>query len=274
MVIITHSFRDDKMNRLISLASRLRNANPTGSNNINFHSRDAHPWWRKNHESTIHEIYKILSEPLKASTKTQIVNARILIRKVKDISAGYINKQQLHVNITKLFRRGEEGFIQGIYYLDNPKITSPNGSIRNAPNSETGQLLLYNKSHNSPTLLVPKKGTAVYFTPDDTFHEVANRPHEVKGPVTRDMIIIQFFKSMNKQNKENVNQQKRLFGPFAPAVRVVAGLEKRSKAPGTRRVPTLEGLMSRLKLSEKRKRNSNVTLRNMGESSLKRRRTT
>ena len=199
MVFFEHSFSCSTIQKISALTNTIRNANRRNNpsshpENINIRSVHANAWWRRNQQNNVDEIYNILSRPLSQTIKNQVINARILIRKVNDISRNYINRQTLHVNVSRSHTEGE-GFMQIIYYVDTPKITTPNGQVMNAPNDERGQLLLYRpQNRNHPTIFTPKKGSAVYFTPNDTYHEVTNRLRNVQGPVSRTMIIVFLYK--------------------------------------------------------------------------------
>jgi len=280
MVFFEHSFSHSTAQNLSTLTSNIRNANSRNNprshpENINIRSFHANAWWRRNQARNIDEIYRILSRPLLPAIKNQVVNVRMLIRKVNDISRNYISRQTLHLNRSHSPQEGE-GFMQIIYYVDTPKITTPNGHVINAPNDERGQLLLYRpQNRNHPTIFTPRAGSAIYFTPNDTYHEVTNRPRNVEGPVSRTMIILLLYKRTGQTN--TVNTQVRPFDPvFVRAVRTVAGHERPSNAArrGTSRVPNLEMLMSRLNVRSKKRKTENnnttrrVKMRSSGEYSL------
>ena len=259
MVLFEHSFTGSQIQRLSSLTNTIRNAHPTPNPmNVNIRSVNANPWWRQNHHRTIDEIYKLLSGPLRPIVKNQVINVRMVIRKVDDISANYIARQTLHVNSARSPQEGE-AFMQVLYYVDTPKITTPNGRVINAPNDERGQLLLYRpQNRNHPTIFTPKKGSAVYFTPNDTYHEVTNRLRNVEGPVSRTMIILMLYKRTAHTN--TVNTQIRPFhAPFVRAVRTIAGHVRSSNAArqGTSRVPNLVRLLGGLTMRNTRKRKAN-----------------
>jgi hypothetical protein len=259
MVLFEHSFTGPTVQRLSSLTNTIRNAHPTANPvNVNIRSINLNPWWKQNHQNTVREIYNILSGPLPSSVKDKIINFRMVIRKVDDISANYIARQTLHVNSARSPQEGE-AFMQVLYYVDTPKITTPNGRVINAPNDERGQLLLYRpQNRNHPTIFTPKKGSAVYFTPNDTYHEVTNRLRNVEGPVSRTMIIVMLYKRTVHKNTRN--QQERPFhSNFVRAVRTVAGHVRPSSAArqGTSRVPNLERLLGGLTMRNTKKRKAN-----------------
>jgi hypothetical protein len=228
--------------------------------NINIRTIHANAWWRHNQHRNVDEIYKILSGPLKPYVKSQVFNVRMLIRKVNDISKNYIARQTLHINAAHSPKEGE-AFMQVLYYVDTPKLTTPNGRIINAPNNERGQLLLYRpQNRNHPSIFTPKSGSAIYFTPNDTYHEVTNRLRNVEGPVSRTMIILLLYRKTNRTN--TVSTQIRPFDPFfVRAVRTVAGHERPSNAArqGVNRAPNLERLMARLNVRSKKRKLLNNT---------------
>lgn len=223
--------------------------NPNGyptQQNVYVRSINQTAWWARHSptQQRLHNIFTRIISPLPSSVKNQISASRILIRHVPNISANYIAQQTLHVNVTRNPVEGE-AFMQILYYVDTPQI----GGV-NAPNNERGQLLLY-KRGNAPRIFTPKKGTAIYFPPNETFHEVVAPRGNVPGNVNRTMIIIILYRKTHLTG--NVNVQVRPFGPVvAHAMRTVAGHEAPSRSTGGN-ISGLENIMSRARISSPRR---------------------
>jgi hypothetical protein len=259
-MIFEHTFDLTQIRNLKSLAAAVRTSasNPT-RNQENTYVKSFHrnAWWRRNESvrSKFQDIYETLIEPLSPRTKNQISSARIMVRKVNNISRNYVGRQALHINVSRNPVEGE-AFLQVIYYIDTPKIGNTN-----VPNEERGQLLLYqpnNRSH--PTIFTPRQGKAVYFTPNDTFHEVLAPPRNVNGNVSRNMIILMLYKRPSMNANVNTNEQVRPFGNLASrAIRVIAGHEAPPTRRGNQGATGLENLMARVRLTTRRRRPANNT---------------
>ena len=160
-------------------------------------------------------LYGILTKELPAEVKREVQNYRLYLRKIEDINAqSYSERQRFHTNYSTSRNVGE-GYLQFIYFIETPKRKG-----RNAPESNRGILLLKGENNTVPRRIVPKKGKLVFFTPNDTPHEVAYQNNRNMGSVSRDMIIGFLYKVPTRNN--TVNRQIRVNSPRARVLRALA----------------------------------------------------
>jgi hypothetical protein len=221
---------------LASHGNRNRSGNRSVINNVSIRTTNAtNTWWRRDpmaYQATVN-ISNTLVSRLNQNTQKDIYSTLVLIRNVKNITQpyshgpgnqpprSYVERQTLHINQERTARYGD-AFVQIIYYLDTPKYTNTG---RNANNANRGTLILRNGRNTIN--LVPKKGRAVYFTPDDTLHHVAPPSGNERRIVNRLMVIMMLYKKPS--GGKNVSKQLRNYTPGTP--RVLEALVGHNRAP-------------------------------------------
>jgi len=240
-------------NRVRDLVTSIRRSNSTGPLNENLLYKTANGSGATQ-ASKLDEIMRLLfSEHPNFLQGAQ--HARLYIRYRSNISTSYANQQTLHVNVLSNPSEGKS-FLQFIYYIDTPKI-----GRNNAPVSERGSLLLRPIGNRNSRVVVPEKGTIIFFSPDEVLHEVVAPLRNYPGNVNRNMIIGFLFKPTT--NTGNISTQIRPGEPYTRATRAIAGT---SRETGTRMsnniLRSLSASMSGLRIpSAVRRRSSAVVAR-------------
>jgi hypothetical protein len=219
-IMVVNQLQTHVQNRVRDLVTSIRRSNSTGPLNENLIYKTANGSGATQ-ASKLDEIMRLLfSEHPNFLQGAQ--HARLYIRYRSNISTSYANQQTLHVNVLSNPSEGKS-FLQFIYYIDTPKI-----GRNNAPVSERGSLLLRPRNRNS-RVVVPEKGTIVFFSPDEVLHEVVAPLRNYPGNVNRNMIIGFLYKPTT--NTRNISTQLRPGEPYTRATRAIAGT---SRETGTR----------------------------------------
>lgn len=193
-----------------TLSSRIRNIkNARGNFNI-MSTNNSH----LNIRGFTENLYKMFTKYLSSTYTRNTTAYRIFLRKINDIASNkYAERQRFHINESRSPGRGE-AYIQFIYFLETPQ---RNG--RNAPVNDRGTLAL--TSNGRTREIVPEKGTLVFFSPGDTFHEVIEQENPDAGSVSRNMIIGMLYRT--PRNNVTVNRQVRLNEARARTTRAILG---------------------------------------------------
>jgi hypothetical protein len=193
------------------------------------------------------ELSRVFGNHLPDNHRRDVVAYRIYLRQIADISAGnYAGRQRFHVNESRSPTKGK-AFLQFIYFVETPKRNS-----RNAPVEDRGTLLLKSPM-GKVREIVPEQGKFVFFSPDDTFHEVAKQDNPDMGSVSRNMIIGMLYRS--SPNNKTVNRQIQMSPSRARTSRALVGrVPLNSNSGPTGNAIALTTLVNRLQL-EPTKRN-------------------
>jgi hypothetical protein len=246
MVFFEHVFGESTATRIENHVKSLRLSAPnSGAENMHF---------RTTNRNT-------LLRPLSEANKKQIYSMYLMVRNIRTIlqrnarGRTYITRQQLHRNFETDPRYGE-AFMQIIYYIDTPKYT--NGRVA-APGNR-GQLLT---SHGQTTKIFdPKRGHAVYFTPNETWHEVLPQTNSNQNVnVDRKMIVMMLYKPTTSMNVVS-NQFRNYPRGFPAALRSFGGYTARGNVRISSQNENALSSMLRRKTNikpaaVKRKRNNN-----------------
>lgn len=187
------------------------------------------------------DLASVFGNHLPDNHRRDVIAYRIYLRQIADIAASnYAGRQRFHVNESRSPTKGK-AFLQFIYFIETPK---RNG--RNAPEEDRGTLLL--KSPSGRVLeIVPEQGKFVFFSPDDTFHEVAKQDNPDMGSVSRNMIIGMLYRS--SPNNKTVNRQIQMSPSRARTSRAIVGrVPLNSNSGPTGNANALASLVNRLQL--------------------------
>jgi hypothetical protein len=205
MVYKKFRFTDERAARIQALVQQAR----PGTNNINTVNRNYYAISRN--ASSIHQriageimVPAVNNMPpaLRDAVRRETTGIRVMVRKRYE-GEGYARTQRMHVDVVRKPQANPaagEAYLQIIYYVNSPKIKKDN-RIVNAPADLSGRLLLAPMYGIKPvTILTPKRGVGVYFSPNDTFHEVLPRKYKSDPniKVSRDMVIMFLFKKTER----------------------------------------------------------------------------
>jgi hypothetical protein len=187
------------------------------------------------------DLASVFGNHLPDNHRRDVIAYRIYLRQIADIAANnYAGRQRFHVNESRSPTKGK-AFLQFIYFIETPK---RNG--RNAPVEDRGTLLLKSPS-GKVREIVPEQGKFVFFSPDDTFHEVATQDNPDMGSVSRNMIIGMLYRS--SPNNKTVNQQIQMNSSRARISRALVGRVPLNSSSGpTGNANTLASLVNQLQL--------------------------
>lgn len=194
-----------------TLVSRIRGLRKTNAN-VNIMSTNNS---YKNIRGFVEELSRVFATSLPYNHRKDVTSYRIYLRQIADIAANnYAGRQRFHVNESRSPTKGK-AFLQFIYFIETPKRGG-----KNAPVEDRGTLLLVS-SAGKVREVVPEQGKFVFFSPDDTYHEVAKQENPDMGSVSRNMIIGMLYR--RSPNTQTVNRQIRMSSPRARTTRAVVG---------------------------------------------------
>jgi|SaaInlLV_10m_DNA_1039704.scaffolds.fasta_scaffold01867_12 hypothetical protein len=248
-MIGTSQLTKNQQNRVGELVSRIRRIRRTNANVNIMSTNRSYDDVRVFYE----DLASVFGNHLPDNHRRDVIAYRIYLRQIADIAANnYAGRQRFHVNESRSPTRGK-AFLQFIYFIETPK---RNG--RNAPEGDRGTLLLKSPSGRVREI-VPEQGKFVFFSPDDTFHEVAKQDNRDMGSVSRNMIIGMLYRS--SPNNKTVNRQIQMSPSRARMYRALAErVPLNSNSGPTGNANTLASRVSRLQLKTT-KRNSTTPKR-------------
>lgn len=219
------------------LVSRIKSKRTTNAN-VNIMSTNNS---QKDIRGFTEQLYKIFGNYLPDNQKTDVTAYRIFLRQIADIAASnYAGRQRFHVNNSRSPTKGK-AFLQFIYFVETPKRDG-----RNAPIEDRGTLLLQSAA-GKVREVVPEQGKIVFFSPEDTFHEVSKQENPDMGSVSRNMIIGMLYR--RSPNNKTVDQQILLSESRARTARTIVGRpEINGTAAPTTNANALTSLVNRLQL--------------------------
>jgi hypothetical protein len=203
-----------------ALVSRIKSIRATNTN-INIMSTNNS---QKDIRGFTEDLAKIFGKHLPENYRTDIISYRIYLRQIADIAANnYAGRQRFHVNESRSPIKGK-AFLQFIYFVETPKREG-----RNAPIEDRGTLLLVSPS-GKVREIVPEQGKFIFFSPDDTYHEVAKQENPDLGSVSRNMIIGMLYR--RSPNNQVIDRQIRMSSPRARTTRAIVGRAPLNSTPG------------------------------------------
>jgi len=204
-----------------TLVSRIRGLRKTNTNVNIMSTNNSH----KDIRGFTEELSKVFATHLPYKHREGVTSYRIYLRQIADIAASnYAGRQRFHVNESRSPTKGK-AFLQFIYFVETPKRRG-----KNAPVEDRGTLLLVS-STGKVREVVPEQGKFVFFSPDDTYHEVAKQENPDMGSVSRNMIIGMLYR--RSPNTQVVNRQIRMSSPRARTSRAIAGRVSLNSDTGT-----------------------------------------
>lgn len=244
--------------RIGVLVSRIRRIRRTNAN-VNIMSTNRS---YDNVRGFYEDLASVFGNHLPDNHRRDVIAYRIYLRQIADIAANnYAGRQRFHVNESRSPTKGK-AFLQFIYFIETPK---RNG--RNAPVEDRGTLLL--KSPSGRVLeIVPEQGKFVFFSPDDTFHEVAKQENPDMGSVSRNMIIGMLYRS--SPNNKTVNRQIQMSPSRARTYRALAErVPLNSNSGPTGNANTLASLVNRLQLNTTKRKPTRTSIKSKKPSKSK-----
>ena len=244
--------------RIGVLVSRIRRIRRTNAN-VNIMSTNRS---YDNVRGFYEDLASVFGNHLPDNHRRDVIAYRIYLRQIADIAANnYAGRQRFHVNESRSPTKGK-AFLQFIYFIETPK---RNG--RNAPVEDRGTLLL--KSPSGRVLeIVPEQGKFIFFSPDDTFHEVAKQENPDMGSVSRNMIIGMLYRS--SPNNKTVNRQIQMSPSRARTYRALAErVPLNSNSGPTGNANTLASLVNRLQLNTTKRKPTRTSIKSKKPSKSK-----
>jgi len=226
-----------------TLVSRIRGLRRTNAN-VNIMSTNNS---YKDIRGFVEELSRVFATHLPYNHRKDVTSYRIYLRQIADIAASnYAGRQRFHVNESRSPTKGK-AFLQFIYFVETPKRDG-----KNAPVEDRGTLLLVS-STGKVREIVPEQGKFVFFSPDDTYHEVAKQENPDMGSVSRNMIIGMLYR--RSPNTQIVNRQIRMSSPRARTSRAIAGRVPLNSNTGTgTNANTITSLVKRLQIKPSKKK--------------------
>jgi len=226
-----------------TLVSRIRGLRKTNAN-VNIMSTNNS---YRNIRGFVEELSRVFATSLPYNHRKDVTSYRIYLRQIADIAASnYAGRQRFHVNESRSPTKGK-AFLQFIYFVETPKRDG-----KNAPIEDRGTLLLVS-SDGKVREVVPEQGKFVFFSPDDTYHEVAKQENPDMGSVSRNMIIGMLYR--RSPNTQTVNRQIRMSSPRARTSRAIAGRVLLNSNTGTAtNTNVLTSLVKRLQIKPTKKK--------------------
>jgi len=226
--------QQSRVGTLVSGIRRIRNT----TTNVNIMSTNRS---YNNVRGFYEDLASVFGNHLPDNHRRNVIAYRIYLRQIVDIAASnYAGRQRFHVNESRSPTKGK-AFLQFIYFVETPK-----RNRRNAPTEDRGTLLL-KSSTGKVREIVPEQGKFVFFSPDDTFHEVAKQDNPDMGSVSRNMIVGMLYRS--SPNNKIVNQQIQMSPSRARTTRALVGrIPLNSNSGPTANANILASLVNRLQL--------------------------